>query len=428
MSDEVLVHISTPATRQNDDLYRSLASAYVEFEPHRSHSYVNRMSDDETPRAPYGAGVAATTIDESILSTSKESYGSFPSHLSSEGHVKGYYQKPPSGLSDSGSLPSSGRLVRLEHIHLKWKEKITPRSSFTNREQRARAGSEDTEDDPDTAFIEDTQLGAQALQSQLQMNGATAYEDTSEDELDAERECCQVRTSSYNDTQGDVLGTKMAVPSSSYSTVPARDPTPSSMSLDTQNSEEQLNSFNIDQQHTKDAQEHLIRATKVAETLDWSSLEAHAFPPAPTVSTAQPGKLPSQITKHLAAMKAQNPAKFRPSIISDLPRPDIRGYWSIRCSHWPLELQYEFWKSMQEHVRSGRLGWGTTLHRDGKVLGSLGHVRLYCWGEVVEHMWLLIWLCSNGKIASSDLKWYDANGHAVITIAEAGEENPVSPS
>jgi hypothetical protein len=41
-------------------------------------------------------------------------------------------------------------------------------------------------------------------------------------------------------------------------------------------------------------------------------------------------------------------------------------------------------------------------------------VRLYCWGEVVEHFWLLLWLCSNGMVASLGLRWIDADGVAVV--------------
>ena len=34
----------------------------------------------------------------------------------------------------------------------------------------------------------------------------------------------------------------------------------------------------------------------------------------------------------------------------------------------------------------------------------------------MEHFWLLLWLCSNGKVASLSLKWFDADGVAVVEM------------
>jgi hypothetical protein len=34
----------------------------------------------------------------------------------------------------------------------------------------------------------------------------------------------------------------------------------------------------------------------------------------------------------------------------------------------------------------------------------------------VEHFWLLLWLCSNGMVASLGLKWIDADGVAVVEM------------
>jgi hypothetical protein len=162
---------------------------------------------------------------------------------------------------------------------------------------------------------------------------------------------------------------------------------------------------------------------KIAETndnsiqpIEFSKLPVDAFPPEPKISVAQPGVLPSQVTKHLAAIKKQNPTRFKPSKKRYTPKADNRGYWSIDCSHWIEKLQQEFWTTMCEQIEAGRLGWGATLHRETGSSRSLGKVRLYCWGEVVEHMWLVLWLCSRGKVVGSGLKWMDADGVAVFEM------------
>jgi hypothetical protein len=68
-------------------------------------------------------------------------------------------------------------------------------------------------------------------------------------------------------------------------------------------------------------------------------------------------------------------------------------------------------------VANGRLGWGVTLHREPAKGHELGLVRLYCWGEIVEHIWLALWLCSDGKISAFGSKWVDAGEKLVVEIA-----------
>jgi hypothetical protein len=46
----------------------------------------------------------------------------------------------------------------------------------------------------------------------------------------------------------------------------------------------------------------------------------------------------------------------------------------------------------------------------------LGRVRLYCWAEVVEHTWLLLWLCSKGEVVGSGCKWMDADGSVAFEM------------
>ncbi|CAN9319602.1 unnamed protein product [Alternaria alternata] len=183
---ELLVHISAPVTRQNDQLYRSLANAYLDFEPARTHgdrppqpradvssqdADASRMSD---PAVLNPGSSFDPNVDASFLSTGKDSYGSFPSGLSQ--------------IQDNHAPPSS-RLARLEQIHQNWKAQVTttPKSSAASRQRGAKDwydGEEEECEDVDTAFIENTQEARSALQSQMPDSFEMTDENTSEDDTD----------------------------------------------------------------------------------------------------------------------------------------------------------------------------------------------------------------------------------------------------
>ncbi|OWY50381.1 Phosphodiest-like protein [Alternaria alternata] len=183
---ELLVHISAPVTRQNDQLYRSLANAYLDFEPARTHGDRSPQpgadvssQDADTSRTSDPAVLNPgssfdSNVDASFLSTGKDSYGSFPSGLSQ--------------IQDNDAPPSS-RLARLEEIHQNWKAQVTttPKSSAASRQRGAKDwydGEEEECEDVDTAFIQDTQEARSALQSQMPDSFEMTDEDISADGID----------------------------------------------------------------------------------------------------------------------------------------------------------------------------------------------------------------------------------------------------
>ncbi|KAF1912407.1 hypothetical protein BDU57DRAFT_363277 [Ampelomyces quisqualis] len=416
MIDEILVHTATPATRQNDDLYRSLAEAYLDFEP------CNTIRDEprqelEAPDVLSPAHVQKDLegpqkdfpIESSIVSTSRESFGSFPSYASSTGQLSGLQSRPVR----NESAPTSSRLARLDRIHMHWKEQTTPRSSFAGGNRSSGRASRNVED-ADTGFIEDTQMGAQALQSQLLDFEAATSEDSSGDETqvsDTQPATTSMILGPANATR-DIVTAKLPSALSGMNTTVtrtiSRQPAAASLESDTKPPP-------FVEQRPSKKQKTANDTSRLPETYNFSRLSIDAFPPAPTISIECPEKLPSQITKLLAAIQAKNPRRFNPAKISSTPeslqlQPDDRGYWSIACSDWPAKTQHDFWTSLCEHVKNGELGWGITLHRDASSPKALGRVRLYCWTEVVEHVWLLLWLCSKGEIVGSNSQWIDAAG------------------
>jgi hypothetical protein len=296
-------------------------------------------------------------------------------------------------------------LAQLDRSYLSWRKRVTTKTS-TTRGQQEPPNSPSEPEDADTGFIEDSQSALEALQSQLQDTYSTTSEDVSENE-----EC-------QDDSSGDdqLKSSHKLGPGRSQ---PKRTEEGGRSPIAAEDNTLADNGGSLLEVIT-DLSTHVTRTRTSTDTivdrLDFSMLPVDAFPPAPAISVARPGALPSQITKHLAAIKTKNPNRFKPLKVRRLLNSDERGYWHVDCVQWPSEVQRDFWSSLYEHICSGRLGWGTTLHRESDSGHSLGRVRLYCWGEVVEHMWLLMWLCSKGSICTSESCWFDANSVVIIEV------------
>ncbi|CAE7000603.1 hypothetical protein CFE70_001029 [Pyrenophora teres f. teres 0-1] len=452
MVHELLVHISAPTTRQTDELYHSLAGAYLEFEPHRAHADESRQDVPARPSAASRLNAQTSPNQEdpvatSFLSTSKDSYGSFPSHISSDGHSKvrvGARNQFYYGAGEEDIGQTSTRLDQLDRIHQNRKKQTTPMSSF-NGGKSAKFYISSSPDDANTAFIEDTQEAARQLQSQLSDSYSTTSVDTSED--DSKKEITQENPSSpVGPSQRNIKNTpKVLVPETpkygsivsnsreslhlrgddnvaeSPIDIPSKSPIRSGSTipntLESLRPTEALHS-STSSPKTKDSGNKSENTNKAfVKPIDFSKLCIDAYPPEPKVSIACPGSLPSQVTKALRALKKEHPKRFRPLKQRGTPKADDRGFWFIDCAHWSLHHQQEFWNHMCDQIASGRLGWGVTLYREGGTSQSLGRVKLYCWGEVVEHMWLVLWLFSRANVIGSKLKWFDADGNAIFEMA-----------
>ncbi|KAF2847861.1 hypothetical protein T440DRAFT_183669 [Plenodomus tracheiphilus IPT5] len=423
MTDEILAHISAPTTRQTDRLYQSLADAYHTFAPRRAQRDRDQDQTGSWQARPSGAPLkaSATARDDSldivatsIIASSKDSFGSFPSYLSSEDRVNPFTldASPVDGDStEYGSIQTSSRLVRLEHLHQNWKEKTTLKSSFAkNFRSSQRTSQVPDDDDADTAFIENTQLAMQALQSQLEDSRSINSEDDSTSETDSEEYTGNFQVSDVPEDTNDVITNEVKDPSSpaqvaepDINTVVAKRPSrPVEASISPTSS-----SCNGDGK-----MQFVVHATLPTEFFDFSKLPLNIFPPAPQISVSKPGGLPSQITSYLASVKRRHPNRYNLVRRKYKPKDDDRGYWAVNCTSWPVKAQLGIWSSLQDYLVNGELGWGITIHRDPKSSDELGEIRLYCWAEVAEHMWLQLWLSSGGYI--SFLNWLDANGHVTL--------------
>ncbi|KAJ4395142.1 hypothetical protein N0V91_011047 [Didymella pomorum] len=313
MNDEVLVHISTAATGLNDERFRSLANAYINFAPHHIHrekperkrARVAQMTPWLSNQSPTGArSEDQGPAIQCAPTASKESYGSFPSNIPAEGHC----------LEKDESLRPTSRLAQLERSYLSWRKHATPKSSFAQSEVEDRISSGGL--DADTGFIEDSQSALQVLQSQLQYTYSTTSADTSEDE-EAENHGGEDDDRAHPHSPAIHPNS----PNMSHKIGSLEIEKPKERRLLAPLVENTLKDLDVSTPHGPkdllDAPRPAFSDTlgEVSDETDFLELPVDAFPPAPKTSVARPGTLPSQVTKHLATMKAKNPTRFRPLTI-----------------------------------------------------------------------------------------------------------------
>ncbi|KAF2739255.1 hypothetical protein EJ04DRAFT_484827 [Polyplosphaeria fusca] len=435
---EILVHISAAATRRDDELHRALADSYLGFESYTPNTTKDGTSHDERRQGVLSAiSVAAgppiqnhdyASLDDSLSGSGGAGYGSFPSHISTQLslHIQQRHISTASYTSD---------LVETSRVHSSWlgcrdrtqlhrKTKLSRSPPPNERTQSSLPGPSHS----DTGFIEDTQLAAQALVSQLPDHGSTTSEDTCEYDTDP----------SINNYDVTIPSQPAVGPSKDFHQAPLPRLPVSSSRLDA--------SVSIPTHELRDSsctRMPISNPTSVAfgsefpvnfvkanaprnidiRTFDFSKLPFEVLPPKPRISVKTPGSLPSQMTTYLKTILQQNPDRFRPSQKLRMLDDDERGCWLLECKGWPLRVQLDFWSSVSELVRNGDIGWGATLHRvvdgheeAGLQAPSIGQIRLYGWGELVEPVWLALWLCSGGMMPGTESKWLDGGEIMVLRV------------
>ncbi|KAF2750970.1 hypothetical protein M011DRAFT_396387 [Sporormia fimetaria CBS 119925] len=421
--DEILVHITAPTTRQNDELYSALAASYRGFQPvskvrlgHRN----GKLSSQPGTNPPAGDGDTSGDKPAHPLLTSKDSFGSFPTYHSSErasDFLNGFVGNDDVFQSSQEQLPtSSGRLAQLERIQRVWKKNNTPRSHQARTPlSSARFRAETL---PDDTFIEDSQLAAQVVQSQLE-DDFSSDDDFEPDFQSTMRPPAGIPSDTFSaldatevsfDTTPKVQRRPTRAPSLSS---PVLDP--SEVSFRTTPKPPRPSSAAIPQN------DHSIPTEIVDSTplLDFTKLPIEVFAPRPKITIETHNGLPSQMTPYLLSVRQQRPDHFRPNTVSRRLQADERGHWLIDTRSWSKTAQYEFWSSLCTHVTRGDLGWGVFLYRDLAELdgqASLGTVQLYCWGEIVGEMWLVLEACSKGRLRGFSSEWVDAEEKTVIKM------------
>jgi hypothetical protein len=159
--------------------------------------------------------------------------------------------------------------------------------------------------------------------------------------------------------------------------------------------------------------------TQEKEIFKSLSMEIHP-PPPPTgsdsfISHVSP-QLKSQFWDSQELRGKYKPFPHRPL------RQSERGYWQFDTRAWSPKIQIKFWIFLQSNIGSGVSGWGIWCLRendedeDEEAEHELGIVKIFCWGEVVGHVWLLCYVASQARLKRVESQWVDADGEVVVRI------------
>ncbi|KAF5623471.1 hypothetical protein F52700_10093 [Fusarium sp. NRRL 52700] len=139
-----------------------------------------------------------------------------------------------------------------------------------------------------------------------------------------------------------------------------------------------------------------------------SSLEIRPPSPPVGVGNIDPADL---ISEKLAKLARDLSSRYRPTTKRDIETFE-RGYWFINCSGWDPDVRFDTWVFLANYLKSGLAGWGTWCRRDK----THDWIRLYCWGHVARHTYLLLYLASGRQVKTSGAKWYGADGEVALEI------------
>ena len=67
-------------------------------------------------------------------------------------------------------------------------------------------------------------------------------------------------------------------------------------------------------------------------------------------------------------------------------------------------------------ILAGNASAGPAPGRGEEAEGTAEVVRIWCWGEVVEHIWLMLYTSSNGKSKGCGSAWISGEGEVVVRM------------
>ncbi|KAI8954701.1 hypothetical protein F4801DRAFT_531242 [Xylaria longipes] len=143
----------------------------------------------------------------------------------------------------------------------------------------------------------------------------------------------------------------------------------------------------------------------------YKSLEIRALEPPTSELHIEPQDLITEGLRKLGH-DVGLPSRFRPKEQTREIGPYERGHWFLDCSSWEPRLKRDAWAFLANYIGTGTAGWGVWCIRDP----DFRELRVYCWGSVVAHIYYVLWLSSQRKIVFTGSSWVDAEGAKVIIM------------
>lgn len=458
---EILIHIAAPSKTSDDIRYRSLAAAYIDFQPHR----LEQLSGPSPAAISNGSGdiPAASLLQEAARERSSgERFSSPVSPLASFRSV----------LDNANSQTRFSRPLQHAPIyHISSSNKSAEESSWNTPPSIVQDSV--PENDVTTSLLT---TPTRVLEHYLQH--FTTPSQMSQN-LNRRREPAEVESrksplSSHQQSVSNHESSQPIIPCTPEKRQPGKKLLPTVFEPGTsQGSSQQLHTARQSQSNTQsqEPEEDIIEDTILQlEPATPQTARADSEPPpskrlkldksdaspgallrtssdiglhnAPTSSTRSITFLPKYgygydrlnitspepptghdtimpedlITPGLEklAQDLKIPKRYRPESVARELRPFERGYWQVDCTDWPPDLKTEAWVFLANYIGKGVAGWGVSCHRDERFTC----LRLYCWGLLVTHIYFVIYVASRRRVCFSTAAWVDASGDTVVKMAK----------
>ncbi|KAK5987318.1 hypothetical protein PT974_11443 [Cladobotryum mycophilum] len=430
---EILVHATAPSRTVDDAAYRQLAQAYLSFQSQTQTSIsttqlrqqISFSGSQELEPASFSQSFIPESLDlsfEGVIDNRsspplRKATSFSPQNL--EPSSSQSWCAPPSHVSDSYPMPDAKFLHvtpnRVLERYLSGFPSSTniPESSSPSRRPRNRAPSvelheeevhipssipvpdSEDDDDPDVTICH---LGAGKIIPVTPMPpGGFARK---------RRESNQ----EYDQTVIDVTH----IPSSAISRVSvsfsqrAESAPPESKRPRT--SIDETSSLNLLRSSSDAGPERKRPTSSPLATADdfGHTLEIRPPSPPPGIEEIEPSGL---VSEKLAKLARDLSSRYRPKTKRPVD-PFERGYWLLDCTTWSQDTRLEAWIFLVNYLRSGLAGWGVWCRRDT----SHDWIRLYCWGHVAKHTYLLLYLASGRHMKATGAEWFGADGELVLEV------------
>lgn len=201
-------------------------------------------------------------------------------------------------------------------------------------------------------------------------------------------------------------------------------------------------------------------------------LAIYAPPPQPSIEPFETHITPylEILVNHLPLITFFTPQQLQPPVRA--LRVHERGHWAFRIPAFPPGEWLKFWSYLETFIRMGRASFGVSCVVEGRrnMGGRSGNVggepeelegidvaerrrgrefetgrseegradtenkkqapneealmqsvenpllKLYCWGEIVPHIWLLLFTASHRRIKGCGAQWIDFRGEVIIQM------------
>ncbi|OAL17502.1 hypothetical protein AYO22_11537 [Fonsecaea multimorphosa] len=93
----------------------------------------------------------------------------------------------------------------------------------------------------------------------------------------------------------------------------------------------------------------------------------------------------------------------------------VRDLTSPNHARWTEDEFLQFWKNMALVVESGKVGWATRMTKELEG-DNLWKIRVFTWGELLGHIWMLFLVLSDRLIRKASMEWISGDGAANISL------------